>query len=336
MNEAAYFIGIDVAKRKLDIALLHHGKIKNKVVDNDPAGHAQLIRWLEQHEATADNSVICLEATGPYSEAVALALSEAGWPVSVVNPARIKGFAQGELARNKTDRADAALLARFCLAMRPPLWAPPAPAWRQLRAWVDRLEALKDMRQQEVNRIEAAQATSQSEIVDAIQTHVDWLDTQISQIEADIDDHIDRHPELKHDAQLLLSIPGLGNTTVAKILAYAGNIKRFANAKALAAFIGVTPRHRLSGTSVKGRTMMSRTGHAPLRKALYMPGLVGLRYNPAIREFGQRLRAKGMAPKAVVGAAMRKLAHLIYGVISSGVPFDAKLARMAVDFQDGI
>ena len=336
MSEAAYFVGIDVAKRKLDIALLYKGKVKSKVVENSPAGYALLLQWLAQQSANTDASHVCMEATGPYSEAVALALSDAGWTISVVNPARIKGFAQGELARNKTDRADAALLARFCLAMRPSVWIPPSQEWRQLRAWVDRLQALKDMRQQEVNRIEANEAANQPEVVKAIQMHVDWLDAQIKQLESDIDDHINRHPQLKQDAQLLLSIPGIGATTVAKLLAYAGDIKRFANAKALAAFIGVTPRHKLSGSSVKGRTMMSRTGHADLRKALYMPGMVGLRHNPVIREFGQRLRAKGMAPKAVVGAAMRKLAHLIYGVISSGMPFDAKLAGMTVDFQDGI
>lgn len=336
MSEAAYTIGIDVAKRKLDIALLHNGKIKNKVVENHPAGYAQLGQWLTQHGAEPAISHICMEATGPYSEAVAVALVEGGWTVSVVNPSRIKGFAQGEMARNKTDRADAALLARFCLAMRPSIWTPPSPEWRTLRAWVDRLQALKDMRQQELNRIEANQACGQAEVVTAIQAHVDWLNGQITQLEADIDDHIDRHPGLKQDAQLLLSIPGIGTATVAKLLAYAGDIKRFASAKALAAFIGVTPRHKLSGTSVKGRTMISRTGHAELRKALYMPGMVGLRYNPAIKEFGQRLRAKGMAPKAVIGAAMRKLAHLIYGVVSSGIPFDPKLSGMKVDFQDGI
>jgi transposase len=280
MSEAAYFIGIDVAKRKLDVALLYKGKVKSKVVENSPAGYALLLQWLSQQGANTDVSHVCMEATGPYSEAAALALTDAGWTISVVNPARIKGFAQGELARNKTDRADAALLARFCLAMRPSVWVPPSQEWRQLRAWVDRLQALKDMRQQEVNRIEANQAANQPEVVKTIQMHVDWLDAQIKQLESDIDDHINRHPPLKQDAQLLLSIPGIGTTTVAKLPAYAGDIKRFANAKALAAFIGVTPRHKLSGSSVKGRTMMSRTGHADLRKALYMPGMVGLRHNP--------------------------------------------------------
>lgn len=336
MNEAVCIVGIDVAKRKLDTAAQINGKIKSKVFANTPVGHADLIQWLLDRGAAPHATRICMEATGPYSETTAIALVEAGWRVSVVNPARIKGFAQGELARNKTDRADAALLVRFCAAMQPSLWTPPPAAWRELRAWVDRLQALKDMHQQENNRLEAHQASGQVQLVKAVQAHLDWLDRQIAELERDINDHIDRHPELKRDAELLRSIPGLGDTTVAKVLAYAGDVRRFTSGKALAAFIGVTPRQRLSGSSVKGRTMMSRTGHADLRRALYMPGLVARRHNPALKAFGDRLNAAGLAPKAVVGAVMRKLAHLIYGVINSGKPFEADFCARGLAFQDGI
>lgn len=336
MNELAYVIGIDVSKRKLDIALLANGKIKSKVFNNTPSGHCELSQWLIERGAEQQHTHICMEATGSYSETVAITLVETGWHVSVVNPARIKGFAQGELARNKTDRADAALLARFCAAMRPSLWTPPSVEWRELRGWVDRLQALKDMYQQESNRLEAHTATQQTALMKSVQTHLEWLKQQIDTLERDIDGHINRHPELKHDAKLLQSIPGIGHTTVAKILAYAGDVRRFANAKALAAFIGVTPRQRLSGSSVKGRTMMSRTGHAALRRALYMPGLVARRHNPVLRAFGDRLSTAGLAPKAVIGAVMRKLAHLIYGIIKSGKPFDGNLSNLRLDFQDGI
>ena len=119
MNEATCVVGIDVAKRKLDIALLVNGKTKFKVFDNLPSGHGVLQHWLAERSTPQEHTHICMEATGPYSEAVAMALGEAGWRVSVVNPARIKGFAQGELARNKTDRVDAALLARFCAGHAP-------------------------------------------------------------------------------------------------------------------------------------------------------------------------------------------------------------------------
>ena len=337
MNEhATCVVGIDVSKRKLDIALLTNSKIKSKVFDNTVTGHRELVQWLLERGAEQQCTHICMEATGPYSEAVAIALVESGWCISVVNPARIKGFAQGELARNKTDRADASLLARFCTAMHPSLWTPPSAEWRELRGWVDRLQALKDMHQQESNRLEAHTTTGQTSLIKSVQTHLDWLTQQIGALEHDIDDHINRHPELKHDAELLHSIPGIGSSTVAKVLAYAGDVRRFANAKALAAFIGVTPRQRLSGSSVKGRTMMSRTGHANLRRALYMPGLVARRHNPVLRAFGDRLSTTGLAPKAVVGAVMRKLAHLIYGVIKSGQPFDVSFAGRNLDFQDGI
>jgi transposase len=336
VSENACVVGIDVSKSKLDIALLINGKIKSKVHDNTPAGYRELQTWLTGHGAQPAHTHLCMEATGPYSEAAATALADAGWPVSVVNPARVAGYAQSELARNKTDRADAALLARFCLALRPALWAPPAPPWRELRAWVDRLHALKDMRQQEANRREAHQASGQPALVEAVQAHLTWLDEQIATLEQSINDHIDRHPELKADADLLQTIPGLGPTTIAKVLAYAGDVRRFDSAKALAAFAGLSPRQRLSGTSLKGRTVMSRTGHGALRKALYMPGLVARRHNPALQRFGDRLKCRGLAPKAVIGAVMRKLAHLIYGVITSGLPFDVNKAMPKLDLQDGI
>ena len=340
MNENAVstdaVVGIDVAKKKVDLFVVCNGKGKSKVFDNTPAGHREIQRWLIERGFVPATTHVCLEATGPYSEVLATTLVAGGWRVSVVNPARLKGFAQGELARNKTDRADAALLARFCAAMRPALWVPPSAAFRQLRAWVDRLQALKDMRQQEMNRIEALGASGQIDVLAHVKSHVTWLDKEIGKLERDIDDHIDRHPELKGDAELIATIPGIGRSTVAKVLAYAGDVRRFDSAKALAAFIGLSPRQRLSGSSVRGRTMLSRAGHKALRHALYMPGLVARRHNEALKAFGDRLSLAGLAPKAVIGAVMRKLAHLIYGVIKSGKPFDVKRAMPALDVQDGI
>ena len=340
MNEVTrtieIYIGIDVSKRKLDCTILHGSKLKSKVVGNDTVGFALLDAWLRERGADIQHTHLCLEATGPYSEQAALALVNAGWIVSVVNPARIKGFAQSELVRNKTDRADAALLARFCAAMHPSVWIPPSPAYRHLRTLVERLQALKDMHQQEANRLEAHQASGETNIIPHVESHITWLDTQIIALQKEINDHIGGHPELKQDAELIASIPGLGDITVAKVLAYAGDVRRFANGKALASFIGVTPRQRESGSSVKGRTMLSRTGHAALRKALYMPGMVALRHNPVLQVFGARMKVNGLAPKAVVGAAMRKLVHLIYGVIKSGRPFDAKIALQGLACQDGI
>lgn len=334
---STFWVGVDVSKRKLDVAVLdEHGKFKTHVFGNDAKAHAQLQHWLAEHGVQPAGTQVCLEATGPYSELLAIALADGGWALSVVNPARVKGFAQGELSRNKTDRADARLLARFCAAMRPALWEPPPPEYRQLRALVERLQALKEMHQQETNRLEAHRFSSQTSLIASVEAHLQWLQSNIDELQRQIDDHIDGHPRLSQDAELIGSIPGLGDITIAKFLAYIGDVRRFRNAKALAAFIGVSPKIRESGSSVKGRSMLSRTGHAALRHALYMPGLVALRHNPAIRQFGERLRSTGLAPKAVVGAAMRKLVHLIFGVIRSGKPFDPSLAMPRLDVQDGI
>jgi transposase len=275
-----------------------------------------------------------MEATGCYSEAVATALADGGWVVSVVNPARVKGFAQGELLRNKTDRTDAALLARFGQAMQPEPWVAPALELRQLRALVDRLQSLKEMHQQESNRLEAAM--NQTGMRESIESHMTWLQDSIKQLERQIDDHIDGHPGLRDDARLISSIPGVGSATAAKVMAYLGDVRRFKNAKALSAFVGVTPRLKLSGSSVRGRSMISRSGHAAMRHSLYMPALVALKHNPIIKTFGARLKAHGLAPKAVVAASMHKLVHLIYGILKSGTPFNPQLTVHRLDFQDGI
>ena len=329
-----YVLGIDVSKRKLDTALMHNGKLKSKVFDNTLAGHRTMLSGLEAHGGKAECTHICLEATGPYSEPVALTVAAAGWKVRVVNPARVKGFAQSERSRNQTDQVDAALLARFGAALQADAWTPPRPEWRELRAWVDRLDPLKAMHQQESNRLEAHHINDEPALMVSVKNHLAWLAQEIAVLERKIDDHIDHHPDLKKDAELLRSTPGLGETTVAKILSYAGNSRRFASAKALAAFAGLTPRQRLSGSSIKGRTMISRTGHEDLRRALYMPGLVARRHNPILRLFADRLAANGLAPKAVIGAVMRKLLHLAYGIITSG-NLDQN-HQMGLAIQDGI
>jgi transposase len=342
MNEVTHTLGIDVSKQKLDLALLdvsssaNKPKVKSKVMPNTPDGHQQLQQWLLEQGAQKGGSHICLEATGPYGDTVAQTLVDAGWIVSVVNPARVKGFAQSQLQRNKNDKADAQCLARFCAALRPEPWTPPPLPYRQLRAWVDRLQELKAMKTQESNRLEAHCVRQEHELMAHVKTHIDWLDQQIHALQHQIDDHIDRHPQLRDDARLIESINGIGAVSASKVLAYMGDVRRFKSAKALAAFVGVTPRQRLSGTSLRGRTQMARMGLAQARTALYMPGLVARQHNPALKCVADRLESNGLAKKAVIGAMMRKLVHLIYAVVKSGVPFDPTRHLNKLDFQDGI
>jgi transposase len=248
----------------------------------------------------------------------------------------VKGFAQSQLSRNKNDKADAKLLALFAQSAELEVWQPLPPAVRELRALVERLQALQDMHQQERNRREALAPAAPESVAVMLAEHIHWLEEQIARLEASIDDHIDGHPELKRDAELIRSIPGIGAKTVARFLAYIGDVRRFTSAKALAAFIGVTPRQRLSGSSVKGRTVLCRTGHAAARRSLYMAGVVAKKHNPVIAAMAKRLADRGLAPKAIVGASMRKLVHLIYGVVRSGIPFNAEIPMRALAIQDGI
>ena len=309
-------LGIDISKQKFDVALLKGTKLKHKKFPNNLKGFEALLEWLAHHEA--ESAHVCLEATGIYSEALSEFLHDREMTVSIVNPARIKGFAQSELLRSKTDKVDAGLIARFCAAMGPEQWTPLPVEIRELRDLVRRLEALKQMHQQESNRLEGATEI----IAKHLQHHLAFLAGEIKQLKQQIRDHIDNHPDLKQRKRLLESIPGIGEATVNIILSEFGNITQFRNAKALAAFIGVAPKMRQSGTSLRPRATMSKMGRSSLRKAFFMPALVALRYNPLIIELKKRLTAAGKSRMAIVGAAMRKLVHIIYGVLKNGVPFD--------------
>jgi len=330
-----FWVGIDVAKRKLDVALLDGaGKVKSKVLANDPAGFAALMTWLGERGADATSTHVCLESTGIYSDGCATAFADAGWKVSVVNPALPKDFGKSELKRNKTDATDAGLLARYCSKMEPVAWQPPPPEYRKLRSLVERLQALKDMRQQEANRFEASvEAVARASITE----HLAWLDARVSELEKDIDDHIDGNKEtLGRDAELLASIPGIGRTTAAKVLGLLGDLRRFNSGKALAAFIGVTPRRHESGDSVRGRSSIGRAGHANIRHALFMPTLVATRHNPKIKAFRDRLVAAGKSKKSAVLASMNKLVNVMHAVVRHGVGFDPRVGHLALDVQDGI
>lgn len=311
-------LGIDVGKSKLHVALLlPNGKTKPKAVANTLQGHQDLLSWLQRQGLK--QVWTCLEATSVYGEAVAEVLYEAGHQVSVVNPARIKGFAQSELSRTKTDKVDAGLIARFCAALRPEPWQPIALEIKQLQALVRRLETLNQMHQQEQNRLETTSALVQS----SLEEHLQYLQADIERTKQQIKDHFDQHPGLKQQRQLLTSIPGIGETTAAVILSEVTNWSAFESARQLAAYAGLTPQQHQSGTSVRGKTKLCRTGSKRLRKALYMPAIVAKQHNPVIREFCERLLSRGKTKMQVVGAAMRKLLHLLYGVLKSKQPFDS-------------
>lgn len=321
-HQQYYFLGVDISKKHFDAALLlPSGKRKNKKFTNNIAGFQQLVAWLDSHGTQSLHA--CLEATNTYGHSLAEFLYDQGFDVSLVNPARIKGFSQSELLRTKTDKQDASLIARFCQAMSPALWVPEPRKVRELKALVRRLDALIEMHQQEVNRLDVAEEVVQ----DDIQDHITLLSRRIEELRKSIRQHIDDDPDLREQRELLLSIPGIGEKTVASILSYFASIERFSSARKLASFCGVAPREIQSGTSINRYGRMSKVGPASLRKALFFPAMVALQHNPALKQFGCRLRAAGKPKMVIIGAAMRKLIHLIYGVLKNRTPFDPNFVQ---------
>lgn len=315
-----FHLGIDVAKAKLDCALrLPNGKFRAKAIPNSPEGFAQLAIWLSAHGAAKPH--VCMEATGIYWEGVAQFLATDGLTVSVVNPAQIKAYATSRLTRSKTDAVDAKLIADFCAERQPLPWQARSEAEVALRALVLRLEALQAMRTQESNRLEV----SRDAVRQDIQQHLDWLDADIKQLANTINDHIDNHPDLKKKRGLLDSIPGIGERTSAIILAFYADTGRFANARQAAAFAGLDPRQHESGSSVRGKPRLSKIGHAFVRKALYMPAMVTLYKTVWGKRFKERLALSGKPSKLIIGAMMRKLIHVAFGVLKSGKTFDPAL-----------
>ncbi len=312
-------LGIDIAKLKFDVCLLKpSGRAKHKVFANTRHGFEQLVRWLDSHQVADLHA--CLEATGTYGEPLALFLFEAGFVVSLVNPAGVRAFANAGLSRTKTDKVDAELIARFCLAQQPAAWMPPAPELRQLQALVRRLESLVEMRVMEENRLSSGSATEA--VRHSLEEHIRYLLEEIKQTERLIRQHINDHPDLKEQSDLLDSIPGIGETTAALLLAEIVNIKQYKSARQVAAYAGLVPRERRSGSSVRGRTCLSKIGNARLRKALYFPAITALRSSDFFKTWANPLRERGKSKMTVIGAAMRKLIHLVYGVLKTGKPFD--------------
>jgi transposase len=315
-------LGIDVAKAKFVVALLRpDGKVRHKSCANTVAGVAELATWLTRQQVAHVHAT--LEATGTYGDALATWLHDAGHVVSVVNPSIIHAYARTTLARSKTDRIDAELIARFTATQTPPPWTPPAPEIRQLQALVRRLDALQGMRTQELNRLAAG--VTVDDVRASIEAIIASLDAQIAHVQQLIRDHLDQYPGLRAQRDLLTTIPGIGEATAAILIAELFD-KRYRSARPAAAFAGLVPRIVESGT-LRGRSRLSKLGPGRLRKALYFPAIAALRFNPTIRAIHTRLHAAGKPSMVIIGAAMRKLIHLAYGVLKSGRAYEPTCAH---------
>ncbi len=311
-------LGIDISKDKLDVALYQAEHYHLASFSNDKDGYRRLRKWLKKHKG--QEAAVCIEATGRYGDGVSLYLHECGYKVSVVNPARIKAYGASQLKRNKTDSEDAKTIAHFCATQKPDAWTPPSAELQELQALSRYLDTLKEDRTRELNRRQSGLTVTV--VLETIEEHVAFLDEQIYAIEQKMYTLIKRDPDLQQKHELLESISGIGKLTAAKFLAEVPDVSRFDSAAQLAAYAGLTPRQHKSGSSVHRPAHLSKTGNSRFRTIFFMPALSAMQNNPITKALAKRLADRGKTRMTIVGAVMRKLVHLAYGVLKNKRPFD--------------
>lgn len=291
-------VGTDVSKASIDTC--HLGK--DRKFSNCRKGHLELLAWAK------GAGLFVMEATGSHHFALADLLAERGKAVSVVNPARAAHYARALGMKNKTDRADARVLAEYAARNDVPRYVPASPEARQLKKLVRHRERL---------------VCSASGLRAQLKEQAALLKSQLQAVESRVKGLVADSAELRASVALLKSIPGVGDVTAWTVLSEAEGLSRFGGAKQLAAFAGVQPRIRQSGSST-GRAVMSKKGSAALRRALFMSAVTAIRVEGPARELFLRLVERGKARKSAVGAVMNKQARTAYGVWKSGRPFSSK------------
>lgn len=313
-----HILGVDIGKASFDTALTKDNRsFQQESFSNNNKGFKKLARWLTTHQA--EEVHVCLEATGRYGEALAGFLHGQGYQVSMVNPVQIHAYGRSKLRRNKNDRLDAQLIADFCYTQRPQTWTPPSLIQRESQEISRHIATLKEDRQRKRNQLGSGLTSPQ--LRRSIEKTIDFLDKEIELLEEELHELLSQDPVKAQEIDLLLSIPGIGRLTACRFLAEV-DVSRFAQASHLAAYAGLVPTEHSSGTSVRKRSRMSKVGNRHLRTLFFMPALSAHRFNPVVADLHTRLTERGKPKMSVIGAVMRKLLHLAYGVLKTGKPFD--------------
>jgi len=315
-------LGVDVSKLDLSISLLIDKKYYQTKIDNNQQGFKALVKWLQKHDIT--KVAACMEATGNYGRSFADFLYANGHEVSVVNPSCINAFAKSKLSRHKTDKVDSMIIAEYASKNDLPLYVPKDKALQELQDLYRCSQNLKEQHAQVQNYLESKDHLPKSVCAtyNKLEKHIT---KEIKSIELEIDKVLTDNVSLQQKADNMKTIPGIGKTTAVAILAESPDLESFSNARQLAAYAGLTPKHRTSGTSVRGKTSISKIGSSQLRKALYFPAIVAKNHNPLFKEFTQKLSSKGKPTKVIIVAIMRKLLHIIFGVVKNKMPFNLNL-----------
>lgn len=307
------YLGIDVSKKTIDCCLIKDG-YHQKQFTNGKGGFEQLKQWLLKHQAD-ETLHCCCEATGTYYESLAESLSQ-DYKISVENPKKIKGYGIAVLQRSKTDRQDAKLIAQYCQTMKPRAWEKPAEEQKQLQELLRYLDRLKQLKASE----ETKEQTAPDYIKPYIKSTIKHFDAQIKELKKKLTDFYKKHPKLKATKERLKTISGIGEYSAAYLMSVF--LKHdFENQRQFVAYLGLDPKHNQSGTSINGKSRISKMGNAKHRKILYMPALVAYRMN-AFPRFVERLRAKGKPNRLIIVAIMRKLAVIFFNLMKTETDFD--------------
>lgn len=326
-------VGVDVSKAWLDVALgASKSKYYERQVDNEAKGFERLLSWVQERTGVgAGELTVVMEATGVYHEAAALALHQAGCRVIVANPKRVRDYAKGIGLLNKTDRVDARALVCYGRERAEELvaWEPPPVEIRTLRALYGRLSAVQADLRRELNRKGQAELGAQPEAVsDSMDKSIEHLETDCERLKQAIEDHFDQHPHLREQRELLQSIAGIGPISADRMLCVLRR-HEFRNARQAAAFAGLVPNLHQSGSTVRKPTRMRKHGEGALKAVLYMAAVSAARHNTELRDHYQALLRAGKTKMCALGALMRRLLHISFGILKSGKPYDPKLAARA-------
>jgi transposase len=327
MNKTLY-VGIDVSKAKFDVAITHEGKkiSSNATFENNLEGFKKLKSWIKKYSKGISEVHCCMESTGIYHEELAEFLQEEGFVVSVINPYQSKAFAGSQLLRTKNDKVDAGLLACYCAISQPQETVKIPDEVKKLRKLIRYLNQLIKTRAKEKTRLHSVKDDDVAHVVKAT---IIFLSQSIAQVEKLIKEHIKKHIKLRQEVELLKTIPGIGDKTAYEIL---GEIHiedgKTINVKAQVAHAGLAPREYQSGSSVRGKPRICRTGNANLRKALYMPAMCAIQKNQLLSEFYHRLVSAGKPKMVALVATMRKLLVIAIGILRTRKSFDPNWAKI--------